>query len=172
MVILIKNKDIVWKDFHIIRFIYLLILFILNPISIYLIIKDYLMGDYRLDAILLLIFCTYFLNSILRTKLTQVSKKGIRIGNAIDDKYEKLKLKKSILIDWKNIKAIKIIGHEIRRQSGFDVKNFLSIKTKEGKTYESFIANYKGFIKIMKKLNKAHLFSKDSKYQELINSKK
>ena len=167
-----KNKEKLWKDFHITRLINLLFAFLLISIPIYIIIKEYNNGEYSLSGIIFLIFWIYFSNILLRTRLTYITNEGINIGNAPDDNYEKLKLKKIVFIYWKDIKEIKIVRHEVGRMGWVALKQFLVIKTKEGKAYKSFISNYKGFIKIMKKLNKSNLFSKDSKYQELIKSKK
>ena len=170
-----KTNKKLWKDLHIARIENYIIFISFFLFAFYTIIKDYNTEEFSSDffpSIIAIIICLIFIYILIRTRLTYITNKGISIGNAQDDNYEKLKLKKTVFIYWKNIKEIKIVRHEVGRMGWVALKQFLVIKTKEGKTYESFIANYKGFIKIMKKLNKAHLFSKDSKYQELINSKK
>jgi len=158
----------IWKDINIMRIVLFITNLILIPFIIYDAYKKNLGGG---NPILLLAYLFAFLlcglifiNSI-RTKLTYVTNEGIRIGNAPDDKYQHIKLtKKALFIKWDEINSIKIVRHEVRRMAWFDLINYLVIKTKGGKVYESFIAKPNGFIKNVKDLKKDYLFSKDSKY--------
>lgn len=163
--------EIVWKDFHLRR----ILLFFLSIITISFIAYNYLYRQLKwneaLLSIFILLFFIYILINIAMTKLTYVTKNGIRIGNILDDNYERIKsLKKTMFLDWVDIKEIKVYGKVTHRIWIEVLVDFLVIKTKPGKKYESFIANPKGFLKAIKRLNKGKLVSKDSKYYELIKN--
>ena len=155
----------IWRDINIRRIYY----FFLSVGMISFII--YYNTDYTLEkneiilSFIIAIYSIFIMFNTLRTKLTYISNQGIRIGNALNDKYDAFKsLKKAEFIPWGVIDSIKIFRREIHRPFHNVLISYVLIKTKDNKKYESFIANPKGFIQALKTLKKTHLISKDSKY--------
>ena len=166
-----EKSDKIWVDWYIKKYIYIGIcasgfLFFLT-ISF----KQLAILKLSLDYFSILSILTFFLLltlHILRVRLSFILPDSIRIGNAPDDTYEIFRLKqKPTTISWNDIKKIKIFGRQIRHPLNSVNIDILSIKTKDNKKYESFIAQPKGFIQAIKKLKKTHLLSKNSKYLDL-----
>ena len=119
--------------------------------------------------ILLLFFSSLIILNTFRINLSSVDVSGIRIGNAIDDKYQSIFLKnKKIFIKWDDMNKIKVKSKSVRRPFSSALINIVSITLKNNQKYESFIAQPKGFIKALKQLGKQKLLSKDSKYLEIL----
>ena len=92
---------------------------------------------------------------------------GIRIGNLLYKTDEILILKqKSSIIKWNVIKSLKMVskGYYGGIYGGRDFYH-IHLKTKSKKIYDCLIYNPQGFIQALKKLNKYHLLSKDSRYR-------
>lgn len=150
---------IIWRDFHLKRCLIILFiiafviygLFVVRPITIDTIFSR--MVILPLIPLLLLLL-------VLRIKLTYVTENGIRIGNAPNGEYYSIKLSKSKFIIWREIKTVQIYKKTVKQPLMLDYQNFLLIKTKNTQIYESFVANPKGFIQTLKKLNKHHLLTK------------
>lgn len=153
---------IIWRDWSIRATIFLISSLSVIFISIYSIFtydEDYI---YIVIAIL---FSIFFIVNIIRTKLTYITNKGIRIGNAPDDNYEHFILnKKSNFILWSEIKSITIARKVVRRPLWAELMPYLIIRTKSNKIYESFLGNPKGFLNIIKKSGKDNLLAKNSYY--------
>ncbi|MEK6875869.1 MAG: hypothetical protein AABX63_00540 [Nanoarchaeota archaeon] len=166
----------IWKDRHIKRYIYLLICTSGFLVFSYIFFDDIFNIELSLDYFSIIIILGFFfllLMHTLRAKLNFVTKEGIRIGNAPDDSYEIFRLKqKPTVINWADIKVIKIFGREVRRILNSAIIDILTIRTKDNNKYESFIADPKGFVKVLKSLNKEHLLVKDSKYLNLLKNNK
>ncbi len=159
---------LLWKDFHIKKIIYFFGFSVVGWISIHTFIKDYKQQVYDINSfasLIGIIFSTFILYNLFRTKLTYITNGGIRVGNAPDDRYEHIKLAKRVsFIRWDEIKYINITRHEVRRMASSELISYLTVKTKDGEIHESFIAKPKGFIKALNNLKKVYLVSKDSKY--------
>jgi len=164
--------EIIWKDFNYMKLFLFIGVILIGWLSVYTITKDYKMQIYdfnTLASVLGIGFSVFFLYNLIRTKLIYISNEGIRIGNAPDDRYQHIKLKnKATFLKWNEIKSIKIERHQVRRMAAYDLIDFLVIKIKAGKKYQSFIARPKGFVNALKQLKKDHLLSKDSKYLDLL----
>ena len=161
----------IWKEVYLRRYIYLAICISGFLVFSYIFFDDIFSIELNLDYFSIVIILGFFLlllMHILRVKLTFFTKEVIRIGNAPDDSYEVFRLKqKPSVINWSDVKEIKIFGREVRRPLNSAIINMLAIKTKSNKKYECFIAQPKGFIQALKTLKKTHLLSKDSKYLDL-----
>jgi hypothetical protein len=97
--------------------------------------------------------------------MTYITNEGIRIGNAPDDMYDKFKFKQiPQFYKWNEIKYLKIAGKEIRRPMHNVLINMIILMPKKGIKKECFIARPKEFIDILRRMNKGHLLSKDSKF--------
>lgn len=162
----------IWKDFHFLKTSLLVIFILFFTFSFIVYIKElgFILTKQLFLLSIVLSVPLYFIIGMLRNRLTYITSEGIRIGNAYDDSYERIFLKqKPTFIEWNKIKEIKIIGKEVPRPGYKWLVDFLIIKTKEGKKYQSFIARPKGFIQALKKLKKSSLLSKDSKYLNGVN---
>lgn len=153
-----KIKKIVWKDKSKNILIGFIIIFSLLIIFIYAYIIE--KNLFNIIVILLFIFCILVL---LTRKFIYINNQGIRLGNMpLKNSFFKIK---SRFFKWNQIDKIKIIG---KMKYGWAVSiphNYLIIKNKnDGSNYSCEIFNYKDFIKTLKKLNKAHLLDKNSKY--------
>lgn len=160
----------VWRDIHFLAVFYVtfFIVFLIYVLIVF--IKEGGFGSVNrtyLWFVVIFVFPTYFFVGIIRNKLTYITKDGIRIGNAHDDAYGKFFLKqKQKFFTWDEVKKIKIIGRQVPRPGYSWIIDYLIITTTDGKKYECFIAQPKGFVQALRQLKKAHLLSKDSKYLE------
>ena len=143
---------IIWRDIHWLRLFFIITCIIIDIGIIYLLIFDF--NPFGLIISIVPLFLTILL---FRYKLTYITSEGIRIGNAPDDTYGKIKLMNSSFLSWKEIKEIKIINHQVSRNICWIIKPFISIKSKKGRRYECFIANPKGFSNALEKLHKSSL---------------
>lgn len=123
--------------------------------------------DSLLLFILTILFSLIFVLGI-RIKYIIIEKEGIWSGNNTSgqmiNKIFILKQKNNFIL-FKNIDELKIKEKNIYFSYVANKSNFLIIKTKDGKEYECAIADPRGFIDALKKLNKHHLLSKDSRYK-------
>ena len=67
-------------------------------------------------------------------------------------------------INWKEINTLTLKNREVRGGRMSSLMTFLVLNTNKGK-YQTKVTDVKGFIEALKKLNKYHLLSKDSKYR-------
>lgn len=165
-----NQNEKTWQDRHIKRYIAIALGLSMLVFSLFVgfkrLLNPKLSWDY-VGIVLILGFSGLLLINVLRIKLSEVYSDGIRIGNAPDNSYEKFRLKhKPILINWDDIKNIKIYGKDVSTALAPGAIDILLIKTKDNIKFESFIAQPKGFVKALKSLNKHHLLSKDSKYRD------
>ena len=91
---------------------------------------------------------------------------GIKIGNLTFRKWGTFdKTQDNLFIKWNNIKNLKLVQRVHLTTKISLVRHYLIIKTKQNKKYESIIYDVPGFLKTLKKINKNHLLTKDSKYK-------
>lgn len=162
-----KNKRI-WQDRHIKKYIYILLSFSMFITFLVIGFKKLINPELSLEyfsIILILAFSLLLLINILRVRLSFIAFDGIRIGSAVDNSYERFRLKqKPTLIKWDNIKNIKIYGKDVSTALAPGTIDMLLVKTKDNIKFESFIAQPKDFVQTIKNLKKDYLFAKDSKY--------
>ena len=158
----------IWKDIHVFRIVMVFVAFaMICFLSIFLI--KYYSSFNLMDLIgigLILLF-VYGLISHLIPRSTYILEKGIYIGDIPNNLYEYNLFKfrrKAAFLNWSEIQKITIINKFVKHNYLSLLKPFLVISSKEGKKYETFIANPEGFVKILKDLKKDKLLSKDSKY--------
>jgi hypothetical protein len=158
----------IWRDTHYFRIFLLICSYIFLLFYLKAVIK-YFSNDVKQSLLLILIMCIpiLFIINILRTRLTYITSEGIRIGNAPEDTYERIKLPKTIFLSWKEIDKITIINRVVKHNFRQVLRPFLIVKSKKGKRYECFIAQPRSFLEALKKLNKFNLVSKDSKYLDV-----
>lgn len=165
----------VWKDHHLGRIVFVLVNILLIMLFVYFIVTaDYNnLFSFYLGVLFILLFLFWLFNTIIRAKLTYITRKGIRIGNMPSHTYEFFFLKKNAMfLGWEKIKQVGIIRRVVRVKHYSVLKDFIVIKTKDGKKYECFLAQPKGFISALKSIKKYHLLSKESKYREILSEKK
>jgi len=110
---------------------------------------------------LVLLLPLIFLIPILRIRLSYLTNKGLRIGNAPDDNFFSYYLKHPpIFLPWEHIKHIKIKNKVIRHGPSCLKKEFLIIKDTEGKEYECYLSDSKGLVDALKKVSKENLLKK------------
>ncbi len=151
----------VWKDKHSKKRIYLISFLILLITGFYLVLQAYRdskVNSKLINGLILVTISSFFLFNLVRTKLTYITNKGIKIGNAIDDEYIHLSLKnKSVYLEWSSISSLHISKREVKRPTFITLINYLEIKNVSGNIYTTFIADPKGFINTLKNLKKYNL---------------
>ncbi len=160
----------VWKDFN---FRWLIILFgqiLLSLILIYAVVKENAFEKYKIIIILISLVPLFMFFNLIRIKLTYITSDGIGIGNAKNFDYSSIFLThKPTFLKWKSIKNIKIVGKEYRGNFGIMWKiHILTIRTKDGKNFECYLAKPEGFVANIHGLGEGKLFSKDSEFRELL----
>ena len=158
-----KINQIIWKDRKIYELL-LLFLFIIGSIfAIFgIVVSD---KDYKIFFGIWLLFSFYLIYIYyFRRKLTYINNKGIIIGNLT---FRKLNTYDPIqnpeLIEWDSIKSILIKG-KLHGSRSLAIDYLYVFKKKVGKV-ECRLYNPKGFVEALKKINRYHLLSKDSKYR-------
>lgn len=119
----------------------------------------------KLAGIVLLGVFIWLFYSFARLRFNYVLKGGIRIGNAYFKHGNDLVLRqKPAFLTWKEIKQIELVNKAYLGGLYSALHHFLMVKTKNNIIYECTIYDHKGFIESIKKLKKADLFTKDSRY--------
>lgn len=113
-------------------------------------------------AIIITLFIFYLLNINIRTRLTYVNDKGIRVGNAPDDKYQRIIKKNNLFFKWQKIKAIRLQQKPITRPFFSVMKFYITLVTKKCEEYESYISKPEEFKSILKKMGKNYLIKRKS----------
>ena len=166
-----EKREIIWEDSKqkpgfIIHFF----LFIVPIIFLVISIVSFMISSYLASAAFLVLSILSLLHFILgiRMKYIVIERGGLWSGNNISgqllNKLFRLK-QKNIFIFWNDIRKIEIYDKIIAVSYAGGMVPFVAIKTKYGKEYECLIVNIEGFKKALKKLNKYHLLSKNSKYK-------
>ena len=151
----------IWRDFHFKRWFVLsfLLVFLIMSINAVRPTLDTLFTKIMILPLVPLLL--FFL--VLRIKLTYVNSEGIRIGNALNGEYYSIRLNRPKFIKWHEIKQIQIKRKAVKQPLMMDYQSFLNIKTKDGKNYESFLAQPQKFIETLKILGKQNLLGKVEK---------
>ena len=106
------KSDKIWKDWHIKKYVTILICISSFFIFLFLFFDKLFNPTLSLNYLSIIIILTFFAVlsiNVLRINLTFITKEGIKIGNAPDNSYERFRFKqKSSLIKWNNIEEIKI----------------------------------------------------------------
>jgi len=160
-----EKKEIVWKDRRIINNTLIIISIIVTAFGIFLFLynlEGYIEKLEATLAILVGVFSTYF---YLIRKVTIISSLGVFIGNVTAKKWNSLNLRKRQFISWEITSSINLVNHEVKGSRGSWPRAFIELKTNNGKKYECVVYDPQGFIQALKKLNKYHLLSKDSRYR-------
>lgn len=171
-----KKKEDVWRDNYWNNLTILIFLIFFIPSLIVLIIvfrpnASVGTGIIEITLARIMIFGLFLLSLIillivLKRKSIYLTLKGIMIGNVKFLKKGGYKLKGSpSLIYWKDIKNIVIINQDISQGFVSVLVSFLIVQTKNNKKYQYPLHNTEEFIQALKKLNKYHLLSKDSRYK-------
>ena len=153
----------IWRDTHSLRIFFLIFFYAILIMCLrMLIINTPDSAQSVILAALIVSIPVFVLINIHRNRLVFVNKKGIRVGNTLQDNYEKIILPCVHFLQWEEISNIKIINRVVTHNTRSVLRPFLNIKSRDGKRYECFIANPDGFKEALKKLNKSNLFVKEA----------
>ena len=120
-----------------------------------------------------LTFLLYGFIANLRIKLTYITTDGIRVGNAPDDVYTKMRLKnKPLFLKWTQIKSIRIYEEPVRHNFLIVKRPFLEIINLDNKRFKCFLSNPSEFIQTLRKLNKDRLIKSDFGKQKWLEESK
>lgn len=160
----IENGEVIWKDkkkneivVSLITFLTLISFFFLTIYS-----RNYLGTIIFLIMSIISLFSVYV--QLIRG-LSIVYSYGVLIGNITLKNWHNIGLKARLFIRWKEINSIKFTNHEIKVPKARVLRTFIIIKTNDNKGYKFLVYDFKGFIQALKKLNKYHLLSKESRYR-------
>jgi len=157
--------NIQWRDLH-----WYKILSYIISLGFFLFFSFSLFSERSYDLVNILLFggiscfSLYLFFATLTTKLTYITQEGIRIGNATNDTYSRIIFSGSPFLEWNQIRKIYITNNVVRHGWVLFLRPFLIIKLKNGKTYKTFVARPRNFIKTLRELKKEDLLSKNSKY--------
>lgn len=154
--------ELVWKDRKNLIIIKYLVLVISLVLWIYLSFFTTQDNLNRVSGLVLIIVFGYFLYFQLKERVTYLSIDGVRMGNAGGDKKKRF----TSFCSWSVVSSIKIVSKGHYGPLGGGSANYLVLsKKKERKVFDCVLYDPKGFVEALKKLNKYHLLSKDSKYR-------
>ena len=167
-----KNKKTegksVWRDKQKFgKFIEYFMIFLLIIVFLFSSLID--MGSFgSWGGLVIAIFFSSILVFSLFKKTSSIKIGGVSTGNIIHGELLSIifSLKqKNTFLRWRDIKNIKIIDKEYSSKFIMNSAPFIVITTKDKKEYECIVYDKEGFIQALKKVNKYHLLSKDSKYR-------
>src|SRR3989338_281579 len=164
-----EKREIIWEDLKQKEyfFVYIILIIILFTFFISIFVVEFLSFEFFGLLFIMLYFILLFIFG-LKKRYIIIERGGLWSGNNTSgqllDKLFVLK-QKNTFIFWNDISKIEIIKKIIAVSYAGGMVPFVAIKTKYGKEYECLIVNIEGFKKALKKLNKYHLLSKNSKYK-------
>jgi hypothetical protein len=166
---MLKRSDIVWRDnFDADTYMPLLVFVFITILALvfYIISKDKV-ALYVFTAWVLLTGYIYF---IIRSRFIIVKTKGLWIGDLTVYKdfmrKSSVKVKKrKFFIKWEDVKSITFTNKVIHGINSGWIKHFIIIKTNNGNNYSWYVFRFNELIKILKKLGKYKLLTKDSRYR-------
>jgi len=160
-----KQQEKIWKDHGDIEILRKILLY--SPSFILLIIFFLLKSMLErifFGVLFLLSFSLIYIQA--NRKLALIKNKGIQIGNLTLKKWSTFeKNQNNIFLGWNLIKSIKIVGKAHQTPKLSVLRKYVILETNLDRKFEFLVYDINGFTNTLKKLNKDHLLSKDSKYR-------
>ena len=159
------KKEIIWEDHGSIETLRKVLLY--SPSLILLII--FFLFEGFLEKVF---FGVLFLLSLsliyiqANRKLSSIKRNGINLGNLTLKKWSTFEKNQSkLFLPWRLVKNIGIVNKAHTTPKLSVLRKYVILKTDKGRKFKFLIYDSQGFIQALKKLNKYHLLSKDSKYR-------
>ena len=158
-----------WTDIHIFKIFLIFFSIVFITFFVYAPFKERISYSIYFWIIYLVGLCFFIYLFLLVSipKSTYVTDQGIRVGNIPNHIYDYNLFtftRKAIFLEWDEIKNIKILNKEVNHATIMMLNTILTINSKQGKRYDTFIADPKNFVFTLKSLNKNKLISKSSKF--------
>jgi hypothetical protein len=160
----------IWQDVHLSKYLSSLFFILFFSFLFWTGFRDYYqIKTYQIVIVsLVFLFALYYFISMWTPKPTYVAVGGIRIGDIPNDGYElnifKFK-RESTFLSWSQIKNVNIINKSVKHNFLLVLKPFLVVRSKDGRKYQTFIANPKGFVKALKELKKDKLLVANASFK-------